>query len=90
MKVQLPAFLMTHEDYMQMEMPPVKNFIINQKDIAMKEVHFADSEQVQARESEVYEVRKRRRSFCIVVIIVFLLAVLGVGIYFALTISIPK
>ena len=53
MKVQLPPFLMTHEDYMQMEMPPVKNFVINQKELSQKETHFTDSEQVQARDSEV-------------------------------------
>ena len=73
-----------------MEMPPVKNFIINQKELGMKENYFTDIETIQSRETEFYEVKKRRRSFCIVIVVIFLLAVLGAGIYFALTISMPK
>ena len=32
MKVVLPSFLLTHEDYLQIEVPPVKNFVISEKE----------------------------------------------------------
>ena len=31
-KIQLPSFLLTHEDYQLIQVPPVKNFTINEKE----------------------------------------------------------
>ena len=83
MKVVLPSFLLTHEDYLQIEVPPVKNFVISEKDRSLVRYQVSYDENYNG-ESEVINVTRKRRSFVIITIVVFLVAVLGLGIYFAL------
>ena len=71
-----------------MEVPPVKNFVINEKDRSQfKEATQSELGSQGGRDSEIIQVSSQRKSFVIITIIVFLAAVFAVGIYFAIDLS---
>ena len=72
-------------------MPPVKNFIITEKDkgsSSLKEAFSLDKEEQENMIGEgAFGSNSQKKNFVIVTIIVFLAAVFAVGIYFAVDLS---
>ena len=83
MKVVLPSFLLTHEDYLQIEVPPVKNFVRSEKERSQLRYQMTFENDSNGQGEDV-KVSSKSRKLIIILIVLFLVAVLGVGIFFAL------
>ena len=90
-KIILPTFLLHHEDYQLIQMPPVKNFVIMEKEKTAQQLREAltlEREGDQEYQDDAgYNTGSQKKNFIIVTVIVFLAAIFAVGIYFAVDLS---